>query len=124
MFTDDTVNYGKAETSPFARLLSGKIGFKDTAPDIGLHANPRIRDADGCILFCSDGGKTWAQHGAQGRSRLQKNLTAVRHRVPRVHAEIEYGLTHETSIDHVTAVELSRTTAWLRSNSEQIEENL
>src|SRR5580765_907283 len=98
--TDDIVNNRKAETGPLAWLLSSKIRFKNAAADVRFHTNAGICDADVYVSFCFGFGETLTQDGTQGRSSLQKNFPAVWHRVPRVHADIEYGLIDETGIDH------------------------
>jgi hypothetical protein len=47
-----------------------------------------------------------AQSLTRSCSTLHKNLAAVRHRVPRVDAEIEYGLIYETASRRKTTLRL------------------
>lgn len=52
MFGDDPVNYCEAEAASSGRFLGGEIGFKDAVPDLCLHSNASICDANVDIVSC------------------------------------------------------------------------
>ena len=83
-----------------ARISSPRYGF------FCLHSNAGIGYADVDILFCRGSGKMLAQSVTRSCSTLHKNLAAVRHRVLRVDAEIEYGLIYETASRRKTTLRL------------------
>ena len=87
---DETVDHAETEARSLSGLFGGEEGFENPGFHVRGHSDPGIRDRDDRVLAGNDLGRRIDVGLVQrGVRRLDGELSALRHGVPRVDGEIE-----------------------------------